>query len=201
MKIRRRIPLHASAHQHQRLRALQAAFAQVCNELAPHVQRTRVWNRVALHHMFYKPLRERHPALGSQMACNAIYAVSRAARAVYQHPQSPYHVSKFEGQTLPLIRFSDESPVYFDRHTLSIKGRQLSMYTLDGRMRFEVALGQLDEAAFRTRKLYEIMLLQHEGHYCLDFVFGEPTTPPAEGEHPLAPEAPVPDHVEIQHTA
>jgi hypothetical protein len=44
--------------------------------------------------MAYKPLRERFPQLGSQMACNVIYSVSRAARHVYQHPSSPYNVAR-----------------------------------------------------------------------------------------------------------
>ena len=63
-----------------------SAFAEVCNALAPEVQRTRVWNRVALHHMHYRALREKFPALGSQMVCNAIYAVSRTSRMVFQMP-------------------------------------------------------------------------------------------------------------------
>ena len=45
-----RIPLDASPEQVTRLQALQSGFAQVCNALAPLVQQTRVWNRVALHH-------------------------------------------------------------------------------------------------------------------------------------------------------
>jgi len=49
-----RIPLRASPDQVERLEALQKGFAQVCNALAPLVQQTRVWNRVALHHLAYR---------------------------------------------------------------------------------------------------------------------------------------------------
>jgi hypothetical protein len=69
-----RIALNTSPRQHQQLRQLQQAFAAVCNALAPLVRETRCWNRVALHHMAYKQLRERFPELGSQMVCNAIYS-------------------------------------------------------------------------------------------------------------------------------
>jgi len=153
-----RITLTATPDQQARLQALQSAFAQVCNAISPIVQQTRCWNRVALHHMVYKSLRAKFPALGSQMVCNAIYSVSRTSRMVYQHPTSPFNVARLGEQALPLLRFSDNCPVYFDRHTLSVKDRQLSMYTLDGRMRFELALKPEDEATFHDMKLQEIVL-------------------------------------------
>ena len=52
-----RVPLNGTAEQLSSLLALQHAFAQVCNSLAPLVQQTRCWNRVTLHHLAYKPLR------------------------------------------------------------------------------------------------------------------------------------------------
>ena len=67
-----RIPLHASPEQSARLQALQAAFAESCNHLSPLVQKSRVWNRVALHHLAYKELRQKYPDMGSQMICNVI---------------------------------------------------------------------------------------------------------------------------------
>ena len=45
------IPLNGSPEQLASLRALQQAFAQVCNALAPLVQQSRCWNRVTLHHL------------------------------------------------------------------------------------------------------------------------------------------------------
>ena len=153
-----RVPLKTDATQRRQLRQLQLAFAQVCNTLAPLVRQTRCWNRVALHHMAYKQLRERFPGMGSQMVCNAIYSVSRASRHVYQHPQSPFNVARLGERPLPMLRFLPRSPVYFDRHTLSIKAGQVSMYTLDGRIRFELGLAPQDEQHFRTHKLREIVL-------------------------------------------
>lgn len=153
-----RIPLNTSPEQTERLLALQKAFAQVCNALAPTVAQTRIWNRVALHHMAYKSLRAQFPSLGSQMACNAIYAVSRISRSVYQHPDSPFNVARLGAGPLPLLRFVDTMPVYFDRHTLSLKSGKLSLFTLDGRMHFQLALRPQDEAAFHERKLREVVL-------------------------------------------
>lgn len=158
MNVLLQIPLNVSPDQAKRLVALQQAFAHVCNALAPMVRDTRCWNRVALHHMTYKALREQFPEMGSQMVCNAIYSVCRTSRLVYQHPGSPFNLARLGDRPLPLIRFLPTSPVYFDRHTLSIKGGRLSMYTLDGRMRFDVALKPSDEASFHSLKLREVIL-------------------------------------------
>lgn len=154
-----RIPLKAAPAQLARLAALQARFAEACNALAPLVAQTRCWNRVALHHMAYKQLRERFPDLGSQMVCNTIYSVSRISRTVYQHPQSPFNVARFEaGKALPRVQFTADAPVYFDRHTLSLKDGVVSLFTLDGRMRFELEVEPAQERRFREQKLREIVL-------------------------------------------
>jgi hypothetical protein len=165
------IPLTPSAEQRQRLIALQSAFAQVCNALVPVVRETRVWNRVALHHMAYKSMREQFPAIGSQMVCNAIYSVSRACRNLFQAPASPFNVARQPGRALPMLRFADNCPVYFDRHTLSLRDGQVSIFTLDGRMRFQLALAQAQEQAFHTRKLLEIVLSRRGAQFELSFVF------------------------------
>ena len=155
-----RVPLNSSPEQFERLLALQSAFAEVCNALAPEVQRSKVWNRVALHHLHYRNLRERFPALGSQMICNAIYAVSRTSRLVFQSPASPFSLAKLGTKPLPLLNFANSCPVYFDRHTLSIKGTQLSLFTLDGRMHFELTLPAEQLLLFKVAKLREISLIR-----------------------------------------
>jgi hypothetical protein len=155
-----RVPLNSSPEQFERLLALQSAFAEVCNALAPEVQRSKVWNRVALHHLHYRNLRVRFPALGSQMICNAIYAVSRTSRLVFQTPASPFNLAKLGTKPLPLLNFANSCPVYFDRHTLSIKGTQLSLFTLDGRMHFQLTLPSEQLLMFKVAKLREISLIR-----------------------------------------
>jgi hypothetical protein len=167
-----RVTLNASPEQLQGLMALQTAFAQVCNALVPLVQQTRCWNRVTLHHLAYKSLREQFPQIGSQMVCNAIYSVSRTSRLVFQHPASPFHLSRLDGKPLPTLHFLDTSPVYFDRHTLSVKAGTLSMYTLDGRMRFMLSLSDADQKNFHEKKLREIVLSRNaNGAFELRFWF------------------------------
>jgi hypothetical protein len=161
--------LNTTLEQAARLKALQVAFAEVCNAVAPVVQQSRCWNRVALHHLTYHGLRQRFPQLGSQMVCNAIYSVSRTCRLVLQHPNSPFNVSKHPERPLPLLQFLPSAPVYFDRHTLSLKDGLLSLYTLDGRMRFQLALSAEAESRFHREKLREIVLARTPLGYQLSF--------------------------------
>lgn len=171
MNFRLSVHLDASAEQAVRLQALQSAFAEVCNALVPVVQQTRCWNRVTLHHLVYRDLRGRFPQMGSQMVCNAIYSVSRAYRLVLQHPASPWNVAKHPEKAIPRVQFLPVSPVYFDRHTLSVKDGQLSMYTLDGRMRFQLAIKAEDMLRFKQEKLREIVLDKTVQGYQLAFWF------------------------------
>jgi hypothetical protein len=106
------------------------------------------------------------------MACNVIYSVSRAARRVYQDHSSPYSLARNPGKPLPVLNFSGPVPVYFDRHTLSLKGGEVSLFTQDGRMRFNVDLPPDIERRFREEKLREVVLAQlPDGAWVLSFDF------------------------------
>lgn len=195
-----RILLNATPEQAGRLLALQAAFAKACNALAPVVQQTRCWNRVTLHHLAYKSLRENFPDLGSQMACNVIYSVSRTSRQIFQHPQSPFSLARLDGKRLPLLNFSDRCPVYFDRHTLSVKDGRVSMYTLDGRMRFDLALNAEAEGDFRQKKLREIVLTRTpKQDFELCFFFSE--AEPESAADPASESGQVPEYIVVEEAA
>lgn len=197
MNVLLQIPLNVSPDQAKRLVALQQAFAHVCNALAPVVRDTRCWNRVALHHMTYKALREQFPEMGSQMVCNAIYSVCRTSRLVYQHPGSPFNLARLGDRPLPLIRFLLTSPVYFDRHTLSIKEGRLSMYTLDGRMRFDLALRPSDEDSFHRLKLREVVLTRtSEMAFELKFWLAPADGPP--GDEAVSDSSEIPEYLMVE---
>jgi len=212
-----RVPLNTNPEQFARLQALQSAFAEVCNALAPEVKKSRVWNRVALHHLHYRTLREKFPALGSQMICNAIYAVSRASRLVFQSPSSPFNLTKLGGKPLPLLQFANSCPVYFDRHTLSIKVTKLSLFTLDGRMHFELTLPEEQLLLFKVAKLREISLTRKiDGLYELSFwlenqkaltqqeaqaaLDSESDSPNKAVPSVLLSQSPIPDYVSVEVT-
>jgi len=196
------IPLTTTAEQMEKLVALQNAFALVCNALAPVVRDTRCWSRVALHHMMYRSLREQFPQIGSQMVCNAIYSVSRTSRLILQSEQSPVNIQRYADKNLPLLQFLPTAPVYFDRHTLSIKPGSLSMYTLDGRMRFEVNLSAEDLVRFKTLKLSEVVLNLTNEMYTLNFSFADEMNDAEENAELLKAEDPsfLPEYVVVEQS-
>jgi len=158
------IPLQARQKEHAQLVTLQQAFAELCNALVPIVRQNRCWGRVGLHHLAYHALRAQFPRMGSQMVCNAIYSVSRAYRMVYKrmahkNPESP----------LPRLQFLPGAPVFFDRHTVSIKEGQLSMYTLDGRVRFGFNCPPEILDVFSHGKLREIALHRNGETFSMSF--------------------------------
>ncbi len=165
------ILLNANQEQISKLDRLQKNFVEVCNAIAPVVQETRCWNRVVLHHMVYHKLRSQFPELGSQMICNAVYSVCRAARIILQHPGSSFYNEINQTGLLPRIVFLANSPVYFDRHTLNIRNQKLSMYTLDGRIQFEIALTKPQQKSFLKDKLKEVLLIKQGGQFYLRFHF------------------------------
>lgn len=156
----------------RRLEQLQTLFSAACNSITPVVRDARCWNRVALHHLVYRRLRSEFPLLGSQMACNVIYSVCRAARLVYQHAESPWKSACAEDGLLPLLKFRDDAPVYFDRHTLSLRAGRVSMFTLDGRMKFDANLSDEVHDLFAHQKLKEIILSKSLKGFSLHFSFG-----------------------------
>jgi hypothetical protein len=163
------IPLQVTEEERARLIALQHAFAELCNALVPVVRQNRCWNRVGLHHLAYRALRACFPRMGSQMVCNAIYSVSRAYRIAPKSTEAP----------LPLLKFLPDAPVFFDRHTVSIRDNQLSMYTLDGRIRFGWAMPNEILRVFSSERLSEIVLHRQDERFSLSFRMQGKTDPVA----------------------
>jgi hypothetical protein len=118
-------------------------------------------------------MRQQFEQLGSQMICNAVYSVCRIYRIAYESPETPFGLAIREGKSLPLIKFLSTCPVYFDRHTLSIKDGILSLFTLNGRMRFHLNLDAQSLNQFKSQKLREIILTSEQDDFCLTFAFAQ----------------------------
>src|SRR6267142_2764390 len=121
------IRLKLTPEQAAKLSALRMAYAEACNWLVPLVQAARCWNRVDLHRLAYRGLRQQ-TSLGAQMVCKAIFSVCKAYRAQRAlgriRPDTP----------VPAVCFNRAS-VHFDHRTFTLKGEAVSLYTLQGRIR------------------------------------------------------------------
>src|SRR5690348_8534835 len=98
------IRLSIAAEQQKILFQLQDAFRSVCNEIVRAVVEHHCWNRVALHHFVYHQVRK-ISSLGSQMICNAIFAVCKAYKAKSISKEEP----------VPTIQFHKNRSVHFDK--------------------------------------------------------------------------------------
>src|SRR5207302_4829492 len=127
------IRVKVTPEQAARLSALRRVDADACNRLVPLVQAARCWNRVALHQLGYRRLRQ-EASLGAQMVCNAIFSVCKAYRSQAALGRIP------RDTPVPPLSF-DRTSVHFDHRTYTLKGEALSLNTLQGRMRVPMILG------------------------------------------------------------
>jgi hypothetical protein len=157
--VKLQVPLRIEAAHQARLSALQSRFATACNAVLKIAVQHQCAGRVPLHHLAYKTVRARFPELGAQLASNAVYAVSQRLRE-----------AKLQGLTR-ITAFAPDSPVYLDRNTLGIRNSVLSLFTLEGRIRFKLPLQKRLELLFQTVPVKEVVLLKKNGVHCLVFQF------------------------------
>ena len=149
----------------QRLRSLRGAFSRAV-ELAWGVGREQgCTSRVALHHLAYEAIRKSEPQLGAQLTCNAIYLASAYLKLAKtrQKPSQPTAVQ-------PSPNFS-QVPVYLDKHTLTMKGDLLSIFTLDGRAKLSISLPHKLQTVFSSTPVKEILLIERKEGFILVFIF------------------------------
>jgi putative transposase len=156
------IRLNVTPEQGQRLSALRTAYAQACNLLVPLVQKARCWNRVALHQLGYRHLRQ-ESFLGAQMACNAIFSVCKAYRAQRA-------LGRIAADTaVPALCFNRAS-VHFDHRTYTLKGEALSLNTLQGRMLVRMILGDHQREILQSGRPKEAELVFRRGGWFFNLV-------------------------------
>jgi len=156
------IRLNVTPEQTARLSALRTAYADGCNRLVPLVQAARCWNRVALHQLGYRPLRQQ-TSLGAQMACNAIFSVCKAYRAQRALGRIP------QDTPVPPLSF-DRTSVHFDHRTYTLKGEAVSLNTLQGRMLVPMILGDHQRRILASGLPKEAELVFRRGQWFLNLV-------------------------------
>ena len=164
------LKLLTTPEQSAALSDLSDSFAAACNAIVPFTQEHRCWNRVALHHFAYYPVRELLPSLGSQMVCQAIHRVADA----YKTLKANKGISK--DKPVPAVAFKPTS-VNFDKRTYSIKGDTISLFTLSGRERIHFAGGKHQLNLLASGMPKEAKLVLCKGIWYFNLVLDIPDTP------------------------
>lgn len=156
------------------LGALAVEFSAACNAIVPVAQEHRCWNRVALHHLVYYRIRERLPALGSQMVCQAIHSVADA----YKTLKASGGIVK--DLPIPSITFHQTS-ISFDKRTYSVNGDVLSLFTLDGRIKAAFVCGKHQRNLLEKGTPKEAKVLIRKGIWYFNLVLDIPDAAPVSG--------------------
>lgn len=159
------IKLDASAAQVTQLVALQVEFARACRHLATLAAANTCHNRVKLHHLGYYELRARYPALGAQMACNAVAAVSAAYASYFSNNPA------MKKQPWPVLAFRVAGSVHFDKRTYALRGQAVSLFTLDGRQIVPLRLGAHQAKLMAAGAPKEAELVRRGTTFYLHLVF------------------------------
>jgi putative transposase len=154
--------------------AVQTAFADACNKVVPYAVEHRCWNRVALHHLAYYPVKAQ-TSVGSQMVCNAIAAVCEAYKALRLKKDA----------AVPAITFRPMGSVHFDKRTYALRADTVSLKTLDGRVLVPYVAGQRQRALLRTGVPKEAELVLRKGIWYFHLVLDLPDVPRSSSRTPL----------------
>lgn len=142
----------------QKLEKTRLLYRDACNFLVKYVCRDpneRNWQRYNLHHAAYYDLRSALPALGSQLACNAIRSVSSAYKSeLANHPR------KNKSEPLKEIVLKNPS-MHLDKNTIAYQSdmTEASVFTIDGRVRVRLCPGDFQKRLLQCGKRKESNLV------------------------------------------
>ncbi len=157
------IRLDPSGEQAERLVALRAAFGAACDLVAPIAAEHRTTNRVRLHHLAYRSVRAALPALGAQLACNAVAAVARSLKA-----------HRANGRPWTTVQRHPWASVHLDARTYRLGGDVTSIFTLMGRECIAMCLGSFQRSYLERGQVREAELLQRRRRWYLHVVLEVP---------------------------
>lgn len=148
------IKLQTTPEQDKALADTQAAYTDACNMLVPYVVENRCWNRNKLHNLAYYQIREQS-VLGSQMVCNTIRSVCGSYKALKE-------LGKITRDNIPEISYKRKS-VHYCARTFSLSKGRLSLYTLTGRVKPAMIIGDFQESIWKNGEYTEANLIRCSG--------------------------------------
>ena len=178
------VRLKVSTEDSLKLHETQNLFGKACNVLVSILRKgdrnERLWQRFNLHRAGYASVRLAVPEIGSQLVCNAVRAVSSAAKSWISN--NPKFVTD---KTMELPEFDFSHPVvHLDKNTVSFSKDKTvaSIYTLRGRIKAELCPGDFQKQILASGKWKESNLVFHKerrhgrpDYWALHITVEEPT--------------------------
>lgn len=161
------IKLATTPEQSTALQQVRFEYARVCNLAVEMAHSAKVFNKVELHHTAYYALREQS-AIGSQLVCRAMAAVCDAYKVL--------------GRTNKIVRFSPGS-VHYDARTFRLLGDgTISLYTMAGRIKVPLVLGEHQRRHLAAGVPREGKLIFRDGTWFFNLAIRLPDAQPASGD-------------------
>lgn len=161
------IKLPITASQKEPLCELQDLFTIACNQVSTKAFFAKERNRIRLHHLSYRSLRQALPNLGAQMCCNAIAKVSAALKARTEPKE---------------LVFKKRSSVHFDKRTYSLKNSILSLFTPRGRIQIPLEISAYHKQFLEFGLPKEAELVYRANEWFFHLVLDLPDVLPIEGD-------------------
>jgi putative transposase len=159
--------LQCTAEQKAALADVRSEFARVCNLAGLIAQESGCYNRVALHHAAYYRLKAQSK-LGAQLTCQAIARVCDAYRVL-------------KAKRVKMARFNSGS-VPYDARTYRLVGETLSLYTMRGRIKLPLSIGEHQRRYADLGKPREGKLVLRSGAWFFNLAVEVPDVQPRVGE-------------------
>jgi IS605 OrfB family transposase len=159
------IKLNISESEKEALCELQELFTKGCNQVAAVAFLEKERNRIRLHHLCYRALRQSLPELGSQMCCNVIAKTATSLKALKSPKQ---------------VLFKRGCSVHFDKRTYSLKGGVLSLFTLQGRIRIPLEISKYHQRSLDAGTPKEAELVRRGKRWFFHLVLDPPDILPIE---------------------
>jgi IS605 OrfB family transposase len=137
--------------QHRALLRTMHVFNNVCNEISERAFKEQEFQKIQLHHIVYKQMREAHPEFSSQLVIRAIDVVSCS-----------YKIKRGKRPN----GFKRTSAVVYDDRCITFKGKEsVSIWTSEGRLNIPIKVW--DEERFAFRKGQADLVLQNDQFFLL----------------------------------
>ena len=152
------IKLQMDSEATRKLSKTRLLYRDACNFLVKYVCRDpneRNWQRYNLHHAAYYDLRSSLPALGSQLACNAIRSVSSAYKTELDN-----HTRKNKTDPIKEIVFKNPS-IHLDKNTIAYREdmTEATVFTIEGRVKVVLCPGDFQKRLLQSGQRKESNLV------------------------------------------